>query len=71
MTQISVSRERKKKCRRPTVLTPDIARRMIAIQAENFGKLLYRKLCGKMKLEDLEFTGNTIFRWCKALGINK
>ena len=36
VTEISVSRKRKKKCGRPTVLTADIARRMMAIQAENF-----------------------------------
>ena len=35
VTQISVSRKRKEKCGRPTVLTSDIARRMMAIQAKN------------------------------------
>ena len=38
VTEISVARNRKK-CGRSTPLTPTIARRMMAIQAENFGKL--------------------------------
>ena len=35
VSKISVSRKRKQKCGRPTVLTANIARRMVAIQAEN------------------------------------
>ena len=39
VTEISVSRKRKRKCGRPTPLTVDIALRVMAIQAKNFGKL--------------------------------
>ena len=51
MAKISVARKRKQKCGSGSKLTPEIARRMMAIQAENFGKLSYRRLCGKMELE--------------------
>ena len=56
VTQNSVSRKRKEKCGRPTVLTPDIARRMMAIQAEKFGKLSYRRLCIDGKIGIWPFT---------------
>ena len=70
VSKISVSRNRKK-CGRPTILTTVIARRMIAIQAESHGKLSYRRLCGKMKLEGMVFGSNTVQTWCNALGIKK
>ena len=53
------------------MLTPEIARRVMAIQAEHQGKLSYPGFCSKMKPGGLEFTAQTIYNWCKALGIKK
>ena len=43
----------------------------MAIQAENFGKLSHRRLCGKMELEDMKFSSRAAFNWAIALGIKK
>ena len=61
MTQISVARKRKN-CGDDTKLMPEIARRMMAIQAEHYGKLSYRRLCGKMELESWNFSFKTVYR---------
>jgi len=66
MPEISLSRKRKGGY---TSLTPLIARKMMEIQATHHGKLSSRRLCGKMKLENLDFSERPVFRWCNALGI--
>ena len=70
VTKISVARKHKS-CGVATKLTPAIARRMMAIQAGHYGQLSYRRLCGKMKLEGIDFRFNTVKSWCQALGIKK
>ena len=68
MPEISLSRKRKGGY---TSLTPLIARKMMEIQATHHGKLSSRRLCGKMKLENLDFSERSVFNWCNALGIKK
>ena len=41
------------------------------IQATHYGKLSFRRFCGKMKLENMDFSERSVFRWCNALGIKK
>ena len=59
---ISVARKRKS-CGTPTMLTLEITRRMMAIQAENYGNLSCRTLCGKVKDEGMNFAHHTVYGW--------
>ena len=68
VTKISLSRKRKGGF---TKITPVIARKMMEIQATHYGKLSSRRFCGKMKLENMDFSERSVFRWCNALGIKK
>jgi len=70
VTQISVARKHKS-CGVATKLTPAIAKRMMTIQAGHYGRLSYRRLCGKVKLEDLDFNYKRVYNWCRALGVKK
>ena len=67
VTKISVAR----KLRGCYKANPAIARRTMAIQAGHYGQLSYRRLCGKVKLEDLKFPYKTVYSWAIALGITK
>ena len=58
VTKISLSRKRKGGF---TLLPPVIARKTMEIQAKHYGKLSSRRLCGKMKLENLDFSAMTVF----------
>ena len=53
------------------ILTPELAAKLVEINEKNWGKLLCKKLAGKLTAEGFPCSVASVHRWCKLLGATR